>query len=137
MTRLLELFLKYLQVLYLDPKYRITNSTTTGSRTENASLRMTGDTTSWQLINDRGQIYVAVAPTRLDTVENWFRLTIIQQYLDGVEEHTTVLTDELAAWLSDNISRVEALFDDSIVEASCKALIALEELKATELFGPP
>ncbi|MGB3473215.1 MAG: hypothetical protein WBA69_00345 [Mycobacterium sp.] len=137
MTRLLELFLKYLQVLYLDPKYRITNSTTTGSRAENASLRVTGETTSWQLINDRGQIYVAVAPTRLDTVDNWFRLTTIRQYLDGVEEHTTVLTDELAAWLTDNISRVEALFDDSIVEASCKALIALEELKAAELFGPP
>lgn len=137
MTRLLELFLNYLQVLYLDPKYRMTNSTTTGSPTENASLRLTGDTTSWQVINDRGQIYVAVAPTRLDTFENWFRLTSIRQYLDGVEERSTLLTDDLAAWLSNNMGRVEALFVDSQVENSCKALIGLEEMKATELFGPP
>ncbi|WP_078058812.1 hypothetical protein [Mycolicibacter icosiumassiliensis] len=137
MTRLLELFLKHLQVLYLDPKYRITNSMTTGSPAENASLRMTGDTTSWQIINDRGQIYVAVAPTRLDTAENWFRLTTIRQYLDGAEERSTLLTDELATWLSHNMDRVEALFVDARVETSCKVLIGLEEMKATELFGPP
>jgi hypothetical protein len=137
MTRLLELFLKYLQVLYLDPKYRITNSLTTGSPAENASLRVTGDAASWQIINDRGQIYVAVAPTRLDSSENWFRLTIIRQYLDGTEEHSTLLTDELSTWLERNISRVEALFVDSRIESSCKALIDLEEMKASELFGPP
>ncbi|MDD7812780.1 hypothetical protein PP713_09440 [Mycobacterium sp. CSUR Q5927] len=137
MTRLLELFLKYLEVLYLNPKYRIANSTTTGSPAENASLRLTGDTVSWQIINDRGQIYVAVAPTRMDTTENWFRLTIIRQYLDGVDEHSTLLSDELAAWLSQNISRVEELFVDARVGISCEALIGLEETKATELFGPP
>jgi len=93
-TRLLELLLKYLEVLYLDPKYRITDSTTSDSPTENASLRVTGDIASWQVINDRGQMFVAVAPSRLDTA-------------------------------------------DSIAETSCKALIALEEAKATELFGPP
>lgn len=70
MTRLLELFLKCLEVLYLDPKYRITDSTTAGSPTENASLRVTGEVVSWQVINDRGQIFVAVAPSRLDATEN-------------------------------------------------------------------
>jgi hypothetical protein len=137
MTRLLEFFLRYLEVLYLDPSYRITNSSTSGSPTENASLRLTGNTLSWRLINDRGQVYLAVAPTRLETRENWFRITSVRQYLDRVEEHSTLLTDELALWLSRNAGRVEELFaNDSIAASSCTALIDIEEAKAIKLFGP-
>jgi hypothetical protein len=137
MTRLLEAFIRYLEVLYLDPSYRITNSNTNGSPTENASIRLTGNTLSWHLINDRGQVYLAVAPTRLETSENWFRITSVRQYLDHIEERGTLLTDELASWLNRNINRVEALFaDDSIATRSCEALIAIEEAKAIKLFGP-
>jgi hypothetical protein len=137
MTKLLEYLLRYLEVLFLDPGYRITDSSSTGSATENASLRLTGDILSWRLTNDRGQIRLVVAPTKLETSENWFRITSVRQYLDHEEEHGTMLTDELASWLSLNINRVLELFaDDSIAASSCAALIAIEEAKANKLFGP-
>jgi hypothetical protein len=137
MTKLLEYFLGYLEVLYLDPTYRISDSSSTGSATENASLRLTSDILSWRLTNDRGQIRLVVAPTKLKTSENWFRITSVRQYLDHVEEQGTMLTDELASWLSVNINRVLDLFvNDSIVATSCAALIALEEAKANKIFGP-
>jgi hypothetical protein len=137
MTKLLEYFLRYLEVLYLDPGYRITDSSSTGSATENASLRLTGEILSWRLTNDRGQIRLVVAPTKLETSENWFRITSVRQYLDHKEEQGTMLTDELASWLSLNINRVVELFaDDSIAASSCAALIAIEEAKANKLFGP-
>jgi hypothetical protein len=136
MTKLLEFFLGCLEALYLDPRYHITNSTSTGSPTENASLRLTGDILSWRLNNDRGQIRLVVAPTKLETSENWFRMTSVRQYLDGEEERGTMLTDDLASWLSLNISRVEDLFaNESIAARSCAVLIALEEAKANRLFG--
>jgi hypothetical protein len=137
MTKLLEYFLRYLEVLYLDPTYRITDSSSTGSITENASLRLSSDILSWRLTNDRGQIRLVVAPTKLETSENWFRITSVRQYLDREEEHGTMLTDDLASWLSNNINRVLDLFtDDSIAASSCAALIALEEAKANKIFGP-
>jgi hypothetical protein len=137
MTKLLEYFLRYLEVLYLDPTYRITDSSSTGSATENASLRLTGDILSWRLTNDRGQIRLVVAPTKLETSENWFRITSVRQYLDHEEEHGTMLTAELASWLSISINRILDLFaNDSIAATSCAALIALEEAKADKLFGP-
>jgi hypothetical protein len=137
MTKLLEAFIRYLEVLYLDPNYTITNSSTSGSPTENASIRLTGTVLSWRLINDRGQIFIAVAPTRLETPENWFRITSVRQYLDGIEEHGTLLTAEIASWLNSSIDRVEALFVDASTAAhSCEALIAIEEAKAIKLFGP-
>jgi hypothetical protein len=78
-----------------------------------------------------------VAPTKLETSENWFRITSVRQYLDHVEEQGTMLTDELASWLSVNINRVLDLFvNDSIAATSCAALIALEEAKANKIFGP-
>ncbi|MGC2798920.1 MAG: hypothetical protein WA290_20835 [Mycobacterium sp.] len=137
MTKLLEYFLGYLEVLYFDPTYRISDSSSTGSATENASLRLTSDILSWRLTNDRGQIRLVVAPTKLETSENWFRITSVRQYLDHVEEQGTMLTDELASWLSVNINRLLDLFaDDSIAASSCAALIALEEAKANKIFGP-
>lgn len=137
MTKLLQFFIRYLEVLYLDPRYHITNSSSNGSPTENASLRLTGDILSWRLSNDRGQIRLVVAPSELESSENWFRITSVRQYLDGVEEQGTMLTDELASWLNLNINRVEDLFlNESIAANSCAALIALEEAKATKLFGP-
>jgi isocitrate dehydrogenase len=136
-TKLLESLLQYLAVLYLNPKYRITDSKTVGSPTENASLRFTGAALSWRLTNDRGQIRLVVAPTIMENAENWFRLTSVRQYLDGIEERGTILTDELASWLSSNVDRVEQLFaDESVAAKSCEALIAIEEAKATKLFGP-
>jgi hypothetical protein len=137
MTKLLEYFLGYLGVLYLDPTYRISDSSSTGSPTENASLRLTSDILSWRLTNDRGQIRLVVAPTKLETSENWFRITSVRQYLDHEEEHGTMLTAELASWLSISINRILDLFaNDSIAATSCAALIALEEAKADKLFGP-
>jgi hypothetical protein len=137
MTKLLQYLLRYLEVLYLDPRYRITDSSSTGSATENASLRLTGDVLSWRLTNDRGQIRLVVAPTKLENSENWFRTTSVRQFLDHKEEQDTMLTDELASWLSVNINRVLDLFvNDSIAASSCAALIALEEAKANKLFGP-
>jgi hypothetical protein len=137
MTKLLQYLLRYLEVLYLDPRYRITDSSSTGSATENASLRLTGDVLSWRLTNDRGQIRLVVAPTKLENSENWFRITSVRQFLDHKEEQDTMLTDELASWLSVNINRVLDLFvNDSIAASSCAALIALEEAKANKLFGP-
>jgi hypothetical protein len=137
MTKLLEYLLRCLEVLYLEPTYRITDSSSTGSVTENASLRLTSDILSWRLTNNRGQIRLVVAPTKLETSENWFRITSVRQYLDHVEEQGTMLTDELASWLSVNINRVLDLFvNDSIVATSCAALIALEEAKANKIFGP-
>jgi len=136
-TRLLEYLLKYLGFLYLDPRYRITDSSSTGSPTENASLRLTSDVLSWRLTNDRGQIRLVVAPTKLERSENWFRITSVRQYLDHEEERGTMLTDELALWLGHNINRVENLFsENSLAANSCAALIALEEAKANKLFGP-
>lgn len=137
MTKLLESLLAYLGVLYLNPAYRITDSRSTGSASENASLRLTGNVLSWRLNNDRGQIRLVVAPTKLESADNWFRLTSVRQYLDGIEEHGTMLTNELASWLSANIDRIEMLFaNESGAARTCEALIALEEAKATKLFGP-
>lgn len=137
MTKLLEILLRHLGVLYLNPRYRITNSRTTGSAMENASLRFTGETLSWHIYNDRGQVRLVVAPTKLETSENWFRITSVRQYLDGKEEDDTLLTDELSSWLGNNIERVEALFENEAnARRSCSALIDLEDAKAVKLFGP-
>jgi hypothetical protein len=137
MTTLLEFFLNYLDFLYLDPHFRITDSSTSGVATNNASLTLTSPVTTWQISNDRGQIQLDVAPTKsADQPRNWFRLSIIRQYLDDYDETNMVSPTEAVAWARDNRDRIDDLFSDTSVAESCEALIALEDANAVKYWGP-
>jgi hypothetical protein len=134
---LLEFFLKYFDFLYLNSRYHITDSRTTGAEAINAALTVTGPTISWQVTNDRGQILFHLAPTKLAAPENWFRASIIRQYLDGFDERDVISPVEAVAWMRDNISRIEELFSDSSAANSCENLTVLENANADKYWGPP
>lgn len=137
MKTLLDFLLRYFDFLYLNPQYRITDSTSSGSATINASLTLTGPVISWDLSNDRGQITFAVAPTQFArSPDNWFRLSLIRQYLDDYDETNVVSPVETVAWTRDNIGRIEELFSDTAVARSCDELIALAKSLAIKYFGP-
>jgi hypothetical protein len=137
MKTLLEFYLEYFEFLYLDSRYRITNSSTSGFATTNASLTLTGPIINWQITNDRGQILFDVAPTKFSAPENWFRISIIRQHLDGYDERNAVSAPEATAWIGHNLGRIEDLFSDSSAAESCEALTALENANATKYWGPP
>jgi hypothetical protein len=138
MTTLLEFYLKYLDFLYLDPRYHITDSSTTGVATNDASLTLTSPVTSWQISNDRGQIMFHLAPTKLAAEpRNWFRLSIIRQYLDDYDEINAVPPTEAVAWVRHNLARIDELFSDASASDACTALTALENANAEKYWGPP
>lgn len=135
MKRLLEFYVLYFEMFYLDPRYRISDSKTSGSADSDASIVLTGPVLSWRFVNNRGQFQLAVAPTQLLARENWFWLSVIRQHLDGDED--TVLDRGSIEWLNNNIDRIERLFENSTSAAqSCDALNALKEANAVRLFGP-
>ncbi|WP_301145959.1 hypothetical protein [Mycobacterium simiae] len=136
MKTLLEYFLKYFDVLYLDPRYRITNSTTTGVASNNASLVLTGPVLSWELTNDKGQFLLSVAPTALATSDNWFSIALIKQYLNSEQEIEYPSAADEIAWFRENSSRVEELFSKvSEIEAICDTLKALRRANANKYWA--
>lgn len=136
MRTLLAFLYNHFDFLYLNAKYRITDSSTDGVASNKASLRLTGPSASFWLGNDQGQISCAVAPTKADTPKNWFRITLVRQFLDGFEETNVVPREETAAWIRDNLSRIEAFFADDNVSDSCEKISALEKVMADKYFGP-
>lgn len=138
MRTLLEFYLNYLDFFYLDPHYRITDSSTTGVATSDASLTLTSPTTSWQITNDRGQVLFSVAPTKLASEpRNWYRLSIIRQFLDNYDEVHTVSLSQTVTWVRDNRARIDELFSDTAAPESCHTLTALENTSAEKYWGPP
>lgn len=136
MKTLLEFFQRYLDFIYLEPDYRITDSKTSGSETVNAGLTITGPTLTWQITNDRGQMLFTIAPTRMSAPENWFRIAIVRQFLDGYDETIPVSPAETVTWIRENMARIESLFADSAAAQSCERLSALEEVNALKYWGP-
>ena len=136
MKTLLEYLLKYFDVLYLDPRYRITNSSTTGVASNNASLTITGPILSWQLTNDRGQFLLAVAPTALATPDNWFTVSLIKQYLNGQDEVDYLTAADEIAWIRENGERAEELLSDaSTIETVCETLRSLRRSNANKYWA--
>ncbi|HWX99573.1 MAG TPA: hypothetical protein VNY55_06760 [Mycobacterium sp.] len=133
MRVLLEFLLKYLDFLYLDPRYRITDSKTRG---DNASLTITGPDLIWHVANDRGQMQLSITPTRLATARNGFWVSLIKQYVDGDEEiHYLSALDEIR-WMRENGNRVEQLFSDaSTIETTCEDLKVLRRANADKYWS--
>jgi hypothetical protein len=135
MKTLLEYFLKYFDVLYLDSRYRITNSNTTGVASNNASLTITGPILSWDLANDKGQMLLGVAPTALATPDNWFTVSLVKQYLNGQDEIEYPSAADEIAWIRSNGERVEKLFSDvSEIETICETLRSLRRSNANKYW---
>ncbi|OBH99461.1 hypothetical protein [Mycobacterium sp. E2733] len=137
MRTLLQFYLQYFDFLYLDPRYRITDSSTSGNPTINASLTVASPSLSWHISNDRGQIGVSFAPTKSAAVpDNWFRASLIRQYLDNYDETNTVSPEAMVAWIRDNLERIEDLLSDAKADGSCEKLLNLAKLLADKYFGP-
>jgi len=130
---LLQFYLKYFDLLYLDPRYRITDSETSGA---NASLTVTGPVLTWLLVNDRGQMQISLAPTCLATPRNWFWISLIRQYLDDDTEIEYLSAPDEIGWMSQNQARVEQLFaDPATLEATCDNLKALRRDNANKYWS--
>jgi hypothetical protein len=136
MKRLLAFFYNHLEFLYLNPLYRISDSSTTGSATDRASLTLTGETLTITLTNDHEVIRCSVAPTKFPGQRNWFWMSLLRQFLDGGEE-TIVSPADNASWFRDNFSRIEALFADDVVSRSIEEISTLRRENAVKEFGQP
>lgn len=136
MKTLLEYLLIHLDMLYLDPQYHITNSSSRGLPTVDASLQLTGPILSWNLANNRGQIELTVAPTQLATQENWFWLPLIKQYVDAQPEIHYMSANEEIEWARGNMERVkEAFSNTSTLDETCKELRALRQSNSDKYWA--
>ncbi|NDJ92012.1 hypothetical protein [Mycolicibacter kumamotonensis] len=136
MKTLLEYFLMHFDMLYLDPQYHITNSSSRGLPTVDASLQVTGPILSWNLKNNRGQIELTVAPTQLATLENWFWLSLLKQYIDAQPEIDYMSADEEIEWVRNNMERVEQIFTDtSTLDETCKELRDLRQSNSDKYWA--
>ena len=98
MKSLLAFFYNNFGFVYLEPSYRLTDSETTGSAVDRASLTITGPQLTIRLINERTTMQCVVAPTQNIGPKNWFWIELIRQFLDGIDATTPVSAKELATW---------------------------------------
>jgi hypothetical protein len=137
MKTLLEFFIEYFDFLYLDARYRVTDSSTSGVATINAGLNLTGPIISWSVHNNRGKLNFGVAPTVLaSSSENWFRISVIRQHLDDYDETNRADPIDMVTWTRNNLSRIEEMFSSANAAKSCDELIALEKALADKYYGP-
>lgn len=137
MKTLLEFIVHYVGFLYLDPKYRITDSSTRGLADIDASISFSSEKLKWDIVNDRGIIYFAAVPVFQDG-SDWFALSLIRQYLERSDDAEVVEPVEQANWLSQNLNQVEELFADRPTASRvCDELATLRLSNSSKRWGWP
>ncbi|OBB96608.1 hypothetical protein [Mycobacterium sp. 852002-40037_SCH5390672] len=137
MKALLEFIVQYVSFLYLDPRYRITDSSTRGLADIDASISFSSEQLKWDVVNDRGIIYFTAVPVFQDG-SDWFALSLVRQYLDGGDDAVGDLAVDQANWLSTNLNRVERLFADKpTVARVCDELATLRRSNSSKRWGWP
>ncbi|MEE2851228.1 MAG: hypothetical protein VX424_01040 [Actinomycetota bacterium] len=137
MKTLLEFIVHYAGFLYLNPRYRITDSSTRGLEDIDASISFSSERLKWDIVNDRGIIYLAAVPLFQDG-SDWFALSLIRQYLERSDDAGQGQPVEQANWLSQNLNHVEQLFADKSTAARvCDELTALRRANSSKRWGWP
>ncbi|UXA07221.1 hypothetical protein KXD96_03415 [Mycobacterium sp. SMC-2] len=138
MKTLLEFILQYVGFLYLNPEYRITDSSNRGLADIDASISFTGERLRWDVVNDRGQIYFSAVPIFQGGADSWFAISLIRQYLEGGEDTGAASPVDQANWLSANLERVNQLFADEPTSVrTAEALVALRRSNSSKKWGWP
>ena len=138
MKTLLEFIVQYVGFLYLNPRYRVTDSSTRGLADIDASISFSSEPLKWDVVNDRGRIYFAAVPLFQKGVDNWFALPLIRQYLEGGDDTGAGSPIDQANWLSKNLERVEEIFANEPTSARvCEELVALRRSNSYKNWGWP
>lgn len=137
MKALLKFVLRYVEVLYLNPAYRIIDSRHRGIAEIDASISFSNGLMRWDVTNDRGQYDLVVSPAVDARQEDFFWISLIRQYLDGGDDRRGAL-DDLIGWLNANFTRIEQLFSDGPTAIRvCDELVALKKANAYKNWGMP
>jgi hypothetical protein len=136
--KLLEFIVQYVEFPYLNPEYRITDSSTRGVSGIDASVSFTGERLKWDAINDCGIIYFAAVPAFQKGTGDWFAVSLIRQHLEGGDDTGAGSPIDEANWLSTNLKRVEQLFaGEATSERVCEELVALRRSNSSTKWGWP
>lgn len=137
MKTLLEFIVRYGSFLYLNPKYRITDSSNRGLAEIDASISFSSEVLKWNIVNDRGIInFVAVPASQADP--DGFALSLIRQYLERSDELGGSQAVDQANWLAQNLHRVEELFAEKPnASRVCDALADLRLSNSSKRWGWP
>lgn len=137
MKTLLEFIVRYGSFLYLNPKYRITDSSNRGLADIDASISFASEVLKWDVVNDRGIIYFVAVPVLQDG-SDWFALSLIRQYLEKSDDTGPIQPVDQADWLSRNLNDVEDLFANRPTATRvCDELAALRSSNSSKRWGWP
>lgn len=138
MKALLTFIIRHVGFLYLNPRYRITDSSSRSLADIDASISFTSEQLNLDVINDRGTIYFAAAPRFQEVGRELFPISLIRQYLEGEIRVNPAASEEQANWLSTNLDRVEQLFaDEPTTTRVCEELVALRRSNSSRKWGWP
>lgn len=76
-----------------------------------------------------------VAPTEAAAWNDWFRVSLIKQYLNGEDEIEYLTAADEMEWVRENVDRIEQSFADGpTIDTTCESLKPLRRSNANRYW---
>lgn len=133
MAQLLQILSSWLVFFFEKGEYRITDSVVSRSF-GNAKILVSSDTLEWQLVRERSRVVLECRPVR-QKLSSWYSLGLLIRQFGGGGADGDELTEDQAAWLAENLAKVEIGFGEACCEETIAGLEAQKIHRANEYFG--
>jgi len=134
MADILDFIVRFCSFLWLEARYRIVDSGVTLSFGGDAWLIVASESLRLMFVRDRGQLFLdfqgPTSPSR-----EWYSVDVVYRLLTGDRRDSAELDEEYASFVSERLLDIESSFSNAHMPETKKRLVALERLRAKELFG--
>jgi hypothetical protein len=134
MPDILDFIVRFCSFLWLEARYRIVDSDVTLSFGGDAWLIVASDSLQLTFVRDRGQLFLDFqGPTSASS--EWYSVDVVYRLLTGDKRDSAELDEVYARFVSERLLDIESSFSAGHMPETKKRLVALERLRAKEMFG--
>lgn len=132
MNEILKYILAYCSYLYNDYGFIFTDSEVASSFGGDALLIMESDTLKMRFISDRSQLFLDVSAVSKNS--EWYSIDLIRQMITGETDYFSLLDENNAKFLRNNIDKIIECFDKNNINNTTKELKKLKLIRNKKLF---
>ena len=134
MSDILEYLVRCCGFLWRDARFRIVDSEVTAVMGGDSWVLIASDAVQLRFVRDRGQLFLDLRPAGVPE-KSWFSVDLLWRLLLDAKRESAELDTAYAALIAEHLDDIERRFAPDEWPATRKALKALANQRAKEMFG--
>ncbi len=133
MDEILEYLISYCSFLYDRNRFRFVDSMVSDAFGGDSLLVLASEKLQLRFVRDRGQLFLDFRPAQQKSDKGWYSIDLVRQLITGESDYHSLMDEENAGFLKENLETIEQLFSERNVEDTLSRLKELRRKRSKRL----